>query len=100
MAIPAAQTAVLSAVAPEQIGKASGMINTRRQPGEVLSVGLALVFSKAGSYAGQAASTDGFASAIAVSGALSLAGAVAALAIPGPWITRLPPAAPALTPIR
>ncbi|MFB4304669.1 MFS transporter [Actinomadura sp. GTD37] len=84
MAMPAAQSAVLNAVAPEQIGKASGVFNTGRQLGGVFGVAvLALVFGEAGSYAGPAAFSDGFASAIAVSAALSLAGAVAALAIPG-----------------
>lgn len=74
MAMPAAQTAVLNAVASEQIGKASGVFNTGRQIGGVLGVAvLALVFSKTGSYAGPAAFTNGFAPAIAVSGALSLA---------------------------
>ena len=99
MAMPATQTAVLNAVAPEQIGKASGVFNTGRQLGGVFGVAvLALVFSKAGSYAGPAAFADGFSAAIAVSGALSLAGAAAALAIPGRRTTPAPtPAAPVLT---
>ncbi|MFD0852639.1 MFS transporter, partial [Actinomadura adrarensis] len=76
MAMPATQTAVLNAVAPEQIGKASGVFNTGRQFGGAMGVAvLALAFSNAGSYAGPASFTDGFATAIAVSGALSLAGA-------------------------
>ncbi|MDX6349856.1 MAG: hypothetical protein QOF84_4646 [Streptomyces sp.] len=102
MAMPAAQTAVLNAVTPEQIGKASGVFNTGRQLGGVFGVAvLALVFGKAGSYAGPVAFTDGFTASIAVSGALSLAGAVAALAIPGRRTTPAPaPAAPVLTPNR
>ncbi|MFF1655079.1 DHA2 family efflux MFS transporter permease subunit [Streptomyces sp. NPDC058255] len=103
MAMPATQTAVLNAVTPEQIGKASGVFNTGRQLGGVFGVAvLALVFSKAGSYEGPAAFADGFAVSIAVSGALSLAGAVAALAIPGRrGITPAPAAAaPVLTPNR
>jgi MFS family permease len=102
MAMPAAQTAVLNAVTPEQIGKASGVFNTGRQLGGVFGVAvLALVFSKAGSYAGPAAFTDGFTASIAVSGTLSLAGAVAALAIPGRRITPASaPAEPVLTPNR
>ncbi|MET8226863.1 DHA2 family efflux MFS transporter permease subunit [Streptomyces sp. NPDC005301] len=92
MAMPAAQTAVLNAVQPEQIGKASGVFNTGRQLGGVFGVAvLALVFSKAGGYADTAAFTDGFTAAIAVSGALSLAGALAALFVPG----RRPAPAPA-----
>jgi len=99
MAMPATQAAVLNAVAPEQIGKASGVFNTGRQLGGVFGVAvLALMFSEAGSYTGPAAFTDGFAPAVAVSGALSLAGAVAALAIPGRRISPVPaPAAPELT---
>jgi EmrB/QacA subfamily drug resistance transporter len=102
MAMPATQTAVLNAVAPGQIGKASGVFNTGRQLGGVFGVAvLALVFSAAGSYAGPAAFTDGFAPAIAVSGALSLAGAVAALAVPGRPAAPAPvPAAPALATTR
>ncbi|MFF1637658.1 DHA2 family efflux MFS transporter permease subunit [Streptomyces sp. NPDC058246] len=103
MAMPATQTAVLNAVTPEQIGKASGVFNTGRQLGGVFGVAvLALVFSKAGSYEGPAAFADGFAVSIAVSGALSLAGAVAALAIPGRRGIAPGPAAaaPVLTPNR
>ncbi|MGW7427697.1 MFS transporter [Streptomyces sp. NPDC054813] len=102
MAMPATQSAVLNAVAPEQIGKASGVFNTGRQLGGALGVAvLALVFSKAGSYVGPQDFTDGFTAATAVSGALSLAGAVAALAIPGRRDTSAPqPVAPALTPTR
>ncbi|PAZ15784.1 MFS transporter [Streptomyces sp. SA15] len=99
MAMPAAQTAVLNAVAPEQIGKASGVFNTGRQLGGAFGVAvLALVFGKAGSYEEPAAFTDGFTAAIAAGGALSLAGSVAALTIPRHRITRAPtPAAPVLT---
>ncbi|MCO5969037.1 DHA2 family efflux MFS transporter permease subunit [Actinoallomurus soli] len=102
MAMPAAQAAVLNAVAPEQIGKASGVFNTGRQLGGAFGVAvLALVFSETGGYAGPAAFSDGFARAIAVSGALSLAGAVAALAVPGRRTTPAPePTAPVLTPSR
>ncbi|TMR40460.1 MFS transporter [Actinomadura geliboluensis] len=83
-AMPAAQSAVLNAVAPEQIGKASGVFNTGRQLGGVFGVAvLALVFGHAGGYAGPGAFTDGYVAATAISGLLSLAGAVAALAIPG-----------------
>ncbi|MGW7265193.1 DHA2 family efflux MFS transporter permease subunit [Streptomyces sp. NPDC054842] len=95
MAMPAAQTAVLNAVPPEQLGKASGVFNTGRQLGGVFGVAvLALVFSRTGGYADTDAFTDGFTAAIAVSGALSLAGALAALAVPG----RRPAPAPADTP--
>ncbi|MFE9676683.1 DHA2 family efflux MFS transporter permease subunit [Streptomyces sp. NPDC006259] len=95
MAMPAAQTAVLNAVAPEQLGKASGVFNTGRQLGGVFGVAvLALAFSEAGGYGGPAEFADGFAASMAVSGALSLAGAAAALAVPG---RRTGPAVPVPT---
>jgi len=84
MAMPATQTAVLNAVTPEQLGKASGVFNTGRQLGGVFGVAvLALAFSRTGDYSGRAAFTDGFTAAMTVSAALSLAGAVTALGIPG-----------------
>ncbi|MEV0208362.1 DHA2 family efflux MFS transporter permease subunit [Streptomyces sp. NPDC050788] len=83
MAMPATQTAVLNAVAPDQIGKAAGVYNTGRQLGGVFGVAvLALVFSRSGGYAAPTDFTDGFTAAMAVSAALSLVGAIAALGIP------------------
>jgi EmrB/QacA subfamily drug resistance transporter len=83
MAMPAAQTAVLNAVAPERIGTASGVFNTGRQLGGVFGVAvLALVFSRTGGFTRPADFSTGFAWAVAVGGGLSLAGAVAALAVP------------------
>ncbi|HEY2259530.1 MAG TPA: MFS transporter [Solirubrobacteraceae bacterium] len=84
MAIPAAQNAVMSAVPAADLGKASGAYMTMRQLGGVFGLAIvAAVFAGAGSYASAAAFGDGFAPAIAVSAAFSLAGAVTALAIPG-----------------
>ena len=79
-ALPAVQNAVVGAVAPAEIGKASGTFSTMRQLGGAfgLAIGVA-VFSGAGSYASPAAFSDGFVPAIAVSAALSLLGAFAAL---------------------
>ena len=89
-ALPAVQNAVVGAVRPSEIGKASGTFSTMRQLGGAfgLAIGVA-VFSGAGSYASPAAFSDGFAPAIAVSAALSLLGALAAL----PLGTRRVPAA-------
>ncbi|TDD98155.1 MFS transporter [Actinomadura rubrisoli] len=85
MAMPAAQTSVINAVAPQEIGKASGVLNTLRQIAAVFGVAvLAAVFSAKGGYGTARTFSDGFAPAIAVSGALSLAGAFAGLFIPGP----------------
>ncbi|MCX4096193.1 DHA2 family efflux MFS transporter permease subunit [Nocardia sp. alder85J] len=81
VAMPAAQSAVLGAVAPQAIGTASGLYNTGRQLGGALGIAVvSAVFAANGSYASPAAVTDGFRAAIAVSAALSAAGALAGLA--------------------
>jgi EmrB/QacA subfamily drug resistance transporter len=83
MAIPAIQNAVLGAVAPAQIGKASGTFNTMRQLGGVFGIAiLAAVFTVTGGYTSAHGFSDGFTAAIALSAALSLAGALAGLALP------------------
>ncbi|MGH3239146.1 MAG: DHA2 family efflux MFS transporter permease subunit [Spirillospora sp.] len=85
MAMPAVQTAIINSVAPPEVGKASGVYNTLRQFAAVFGVAiLAAVFSAEGGYGTAIAFTDGFAPAIVVSGALSLAGAVAGVLIPRP----------------
>jgi EmrB/QacA subfamily drug resistance transporter len=84
MAIPAAQNSVVGSVAPGAIGKAAGTNSMMRELGGVFGIAIAVaVFAGAGSYASAAAFTDGFAPAIGVTAALSLAGAIAALALPG-----------------
>ncbi len=84
MAIPAIQNAVLGAVAPSEIGQASGAFNTTRQLGGAFGVAvMAAAFAATGSYVGPQAFSDGFSAAMAVSAALSLAGAAAALSLPG-----------------
>jgi hypothetical protein len=93
-ALPAAQNAVMSAVAPTQIGKASGTFSTARQLGGAFGLAITVaVFSGAGSYASPVSFSNGFAPAIAVSAALSLCGAFA-----GAWtpLRRLAPSAVAL----
>jgi EmrB/QacA subfamily drug resistance transporter len=83
MAIPAAQSSVVNAVAPEFIGKASGTFSTVRQLGGVFGVAiLVAVFTGAGSYASPAAFSDGFVPALGVSAAISVLGALAGLALP------------------
>jgi hypothetical protein len=83
MAIPATQSAVVNSVAPQHVGKASGTFSTLRQLGGAFGVAiLVAVFASAGSYVSAQAFSDGFASAIGVSAGLSLAGAVAGLALP------------------
>jgi EmrB/QacA subfamily drug resistance transporter len=83
MAMPAAQTAVMGAVAPAEAGKASGTFNTMRQLGGVFGIAVAVaVFAGTGSYASPAAFADGFGPAIGVTAGLALIGAVAGLALP------------------
>ena len=93
-AIPAVQNAVMSAVGPGEIGKASGTFSMARQLGGAfgLAIGVA-VFTGAGSYVSPGAFSAGFAPAIGVSAALSLCGAFA-----GAWapIRRGAPATAAL----
>jgi EmrB/QacA subfamily drug resistance transporter len=83
MAIPAVQNAVMNAVAPGDLGQASGVSMMTRQLGGVFGVAIgAAVFSGAGSYASAAAFGDGFGPAVGVAAAFSLLGAVCALGLP------------------
>ncbi len=89
LSVPAAQNAVLGAVAPADIGKASGTFSTMRQLGGAFGLAIAVaVFAGAGGYASPQAFTDGFAPAIAVSAALSLGGALAGLLLSVRKVTR------------
>jgi EmrB/QacA subfamily drug resistance transporter len=82
MSIPAAQNAVMNAVAPDEIGKASGTFSTMRQLGGAFGLAIAVaVFSAAGSYASPGAFSDGFAVALGVSAGLSLLGGLAGMAL-------------------
>jgi EmrB/QacA subfamily drug resistance transporter len=93
MAIPPAQNAVLSSVAPSEIGKASGTFGVMRQLGGAFGLAVAVaVFSGAGSYASPGAFTDGFGPALAVSAALSLLGAFAGTALKARAVTGAVPA--------
>jgi EmrB/QacA subfamily drug resistance transporter len=84
MAIPSAQNSVVGSVALEDVGKAAGANSMMRELGGVFGIAVAVaVFAGAGSFASADAFLDGFAPAIAVVAALSLAGAIVALALPG-----------------
>jgi EmrB/QacA subfamily drug resistance transporter len=84
MAIPSAQNSVVGSVSLEDVGKAAGANSMMRELGGVFGIAVAVaVFAGAGSYASPDAFLDGFAPAIAVVAALSLAGAIVALALPG-----------------
>jgi EmrB/QacA subfamily drug resistance transporter len=89
MAIPSAQNSVVGSFALADVGKAAGANSMMRELGGVFGIALAVaVFAGAGSFASRGAFLDGFAPAVAVVAALSLAGAIIALALPG----RRPPA--------
>jgi EmrB/QacA subfamily drug resistance transporter len=94
MAIPAGQSAVMSAVSESALGKAAGANSTMNQLGGVFGVALAVAtFSAAGSYASVSSFFDGLAPAIGVMAALSAIGALAASALPraaGELISVLP----------
>jgi MFS family permease len=83
MAMPAAQNAVLGAVPPGAIGKASGTFSTMRQLGGVFGIAIAAaVFAGAGGFASGQAFSDGFATAVGAAAALSFVGALAGVATP------------------
>jgi len=84
MAMPAAQSAVLGAVDPPDIGKVSGLFNALRQLGGLLGVALtATVFVRVGGYASAQAFSNGFAAALWTSALLSLAGAAVGMRLRG-----------------
>jgi EmrB/QacA subfamily drug resistance transporter len=84
MAIPAAQSSAVGAVAESAIGKAAGTNSMMRQLGGVFGIAIAVaVFAGAGSYVSPEAFSDGFAPAIGVAAGLALLGALAGLAMPG-----------------
>jgi len=93
MAIPVVQKSVMGAVAPADIGKASGVLSTIRQLGGAFGIAIGVaVFAAAGSYSSAQAFTDGCGPAIGACAALALAGAVAGMALPaGPPSARLGP---------
>jgi len=74
---------VIGSVDPSAIGKAAGVNSMMRELGGVFGIALAVaVFAGAGSYISPQAFTDGFTPAMLVAAGLSLAGAVAGLALP------------------
>jgi EmrB/QacA subfamily drug resistance transporter len=82
MALAATPTAVLSAVAPADMGKASGANSTFQRFGSVFGVAVATAVFAANGHLGTAASfTAGFRPALAVLASLSLLGVLPALAV-------------------
>jgi EmrB/QacA subfamily drug resistance transporter len=83
MASPAALSSVMSSVAPQLIGKASGTFSTLRQLGGAFGVALSVaVFAAAGGYASRGEFSEGFAAALGACAGISLLGALAGLALP------------------
>jgi predicted MFS family arabinose efflux permease len=82
MAMPAAQNAVMGAVAPGEIGKASGTFNMARFLGGVFGVAVQVaVFAAIGGFGSPLAFSAGFVPAIGVAAAMSLMAAIA-----GAWL--------------
>jgi MFS family permease len=83
MAMPAAQNAILSSVAVTEMGKASGVFNMGRFLGGMFGIAaLVAVFCSNGGVDSAARFSSGFAAAMMVASALSLAGALAGLGLP------------------
>jgi MFS family permease len=83
MALPTSAAAALGAVAPTEIGTASGVSNTLQRFGGALGIAvITTVFAGYGQLGTPATFVAGFRPAVAVSALLSVIGALAALAIP------------------
>ena len=84
MAMPAAQNAVLSAVMPAEMGKASGVFNMARFLGAMFGIAaMVAVFNANGAVDSAAHFSTGFAAAMVLAAALSLLAAFAGLWLPG-----------------
>jgi MFS family permease len=82
MALPSIPTAALGAVPPEDVGRASGVSNTMQRFGAAFGIALVTaVFAANGHLGSVAGFTAGYRPAMLVSAAISLLGAVAAVAI-------------------
>ena len=83
LAMPAVQRAVLGAVEPRDIGKASGTYNSARWLGAVFGVAiLVAVFTAHGGYGSAQTFSDGYAPALATSAGLAALGVLTGLLIP------------------
>jgi EmrB/QacA subfamily drug resistance transporter len=84
MAMPAAQNAVLGAVTPSKIGKASGTFNMARFLGGVFGITVQVaVFAAIGNFGSPQAFSVGFVAAMGAAAAMSLMAALAGLRLPG-----------------
>jgi EmrB/QacA subfamily drug resistance transporter len=84
LAMPAAQNAVLSAVAPSEIGKASGIFNMWRFLGGVFGVAIQVaVFATTGGVGSAGLFSAGFTTAIGLAAVLSLVAGLVGMWLPG-----------------
>jgi hypothetical protein len=94
MAMPAAQNAILGAVAPTEVGKASGTFNMLRFLGAVFGIAVVVaVFAATGNVGSPQAFSAGFVPALGVCAGLSLLAALAGLWLPARHAVALVPAA-------
>ena len=85
MALPTVPTAVLNAVAPSELGKASGINYMMQRLGPAVAIGVAsAVFAAYGHLATPVSVTDGFKPALAACAGFALLAALSALAITPP----------------
>jgi EmrB/QacA subfamily drug resistance transporter len=85
MALPTVPTAVLNAVAPDELGKASGINYMMQRFGAVFGIAIgSAVFATYGHIGTPASVTDGFKPALAASALFALLAALSALAITAP----------------
>jgi hypothetical protein len=94
MALPTVPTAVLNAVAPRELGKASGINYMMQRFGAVFAIAVAsAVFAAHGHLGTPASVTDGFKPALAACAGFALLAALSALAITPPRTQHAPAAA-------
>ena len=101
MALPTVPTAVLNAVAPRELGKASGINYMMQRFGAVFAIAVAsAVFAAYGHLGTPASVTDGFKPALAACAGLALLAALSALAITPPRTQHAPALAEGGSPAR
>jgi EmrB/QacA subfamily drug resistance transporter len=82
MALPSTPSAAMSSVAPADMGKASGVLNTLQRFGSAFAIAIvSAVFAANGHFGSPASVVAGFRPAFAVAAGLSMLGALTALAI-------------------
>ena len=101
MALPTVPTAVLNAVAPSELGKASGINYMMQRLGPAAAIAVAsAVFAAHGHLATPASVTDGFKPALAACAGFALVAALSALAITPPKTQHTPALAEGGSPAR